>query len=457
MEAEGTDAAFRSFLSSWTGDDTAVDTPRILPGTTAFCVRSFDGKALQFSFPLLIRRDLHAEIGLDPAGSDGAVCTLIEQIKKQAPALPELGPLYGKSTSGSLRYHDTIEPYTIIHSDAAIGSNLWKADDRNSCDPEGIHLVIRGALPFPPVRSGSGDPGIYQLLAGLAGAAAILVQKAPAPPLVSAWLASLDQKLLREELPERGLVSFAGDGSHLARSFTKHRPFFRVAGPKEGVSVPFRCPVELEPVELELPASNRTVTGLGIRKREVLAVAGSNAQGKTTFLEGVLAGMDDHAPHDGREMVVTVRGACTAGSTNMGLCGADISMFFSALPPGVSGTVYGAFGSGSGSMTMACQVQNAIARHAPLLIIDEDRAAPNLLVRSCLQNEEITPLSEILCRDRQKMDDTALVFAACAMDGLIAQADRIMVLDRHEASAIDPRKFRRMLAAQLRKMAGELE
>jgi predicted ABC-class ATPase len=456
MEPEGWDAAFRSFLTSWTGDNSAVDTQNVLFGTTAFCVRSFDYDALQFSFPLIIRRDLFSEIGSDPSGSDGAVCTLIERIKERARTLPELGPLYGKGVKGSLRYHDSIEPYTITHSDSAIGSHLWKVDDRNYCDGPGVHLIIRGALPCPPAQSRNDGHRIFQSLADMAEAIGTLVQAAPVPPLESAWLASLDQKLLRRDLAKRGLVSFAGDGSHLARSFTKHRPFFRVAGPKEGVSVPFCCPVELSPVELELAASNRTVTGLGIRKREVLAVAGSNAQGKTTFLEGILAGMDDHAPHDGREMVVTVSGACSAESTNMGLAGADISMFFSALPPGVSGTVHSAHGMGSGSMTMAHQVQNAIARHSPLLIIDEDRAAPNLLVRSCLQKEEVTPLSEIIGKEREKMGNTALVFAACAMDELIARADRIMILDRHVASVIEPAAFRRMLAAQLRKTADDL-
>ena len=167
--------------------------------------------------------------------------------------------------------------------------------------------------------------------------------------------------------------------------------------------------------------------------------------------------MDDHAPHDGRELVVTVRGARTAESTNMGLAGADISMFFAALPPGVNGTVRGAFGAGSGSMTMAHQIQTAITRKSPLLVIGEDRAAPNLLVKSCLQKEEITPLSEILGRQREKMGDTALVFAACAMDTLIAQADRIMVFDRYMASAIEPAEFRHRVAALLRKTAGEMD
>lgn len=456
MAQEVGDSAFRSFLSAWSGDDAAIDTPGILHGTTAFIVRSFDREALQFSFPLLVRRDLLAETGLDPAGADGAAAALIERVKEQAQRTPDLGPLYGSGIAGSLRYHDTIEPYTVIHSDEAIGTALWKADARNVCDRAGVHLIVRGALPCPPGTTGT-DLRIGQQLADLAAAVSSSVQNAPLPPLRAAWIASLDQKLLRQELPARGLVSFVGDGSHLARSFTQHRPFFRTAGPRDGVSIPFACPAELGPVALTLPASGRTVTGLGIRKKEVFAVAGSNAQGKTTFLEGVLAGMDDHAPHDGRELVVTVRGACTAESTNMGLAGADISMFFHALPPGVSGTVKGAFGAGSGSMSMAQQVQAAITRRSPLLIIDEDRAAPNLLVKSCLQKEEITPLSEILAHRRKMMGDTALVFAACAMDTLIAQADRIMVLDRHVASAIEPQEFRHRMAALLRKTAAEME
>lgn len=457
MVPEEWDRAFRSFLSSWAGNTAGIDTPHVLPGITAFLVRSFDGAALQFSFPLLVRRDLLSETGLDPAGSDGAVAALIEMIKERSQEIPELGPLYGKGTQGSLRYHDTIEPCTLIHSDDAIGHHLWKADSRNFCDREGIHFVVHGAVPCPPGTPESGSHRIFHQLADLAGTIGGLVHRVVLSPLVTAWLASLDQKLLREDLANRGLVSFVGDGSRLARTITRYRPFFRVAGPKEGVSIPFSCPVDLDPVEIEIPASNRVVTGLGIRQREVFAIAGSNAQGKTTFLEGILAGMDDHAPHDGRELVITVRGTSVAESTNMGLVGADISMFFHALPPGVSGTVTGAFGMGSGSMTMAHQVQAAIARRAPLLIIDEDRAAPNLLVKSCLQKEEITPLSEILGRQREKMGDTALVFAACAMDTLIARADRIMVLDRHEASAIDPAEFRQRVAVLMRKTADEID
>lgn len=453
MAVDGPHEAFETFLASWNAEDACIDTAHLRPGTTAYFVRSFDNEAFQFSFPLLIRRDLVAESGLDPAGSDGAASALIEEIKEQAEKVPALGPLYGKGTL-SFRYRDIIEPYTVIHSEAAIGSGLWKADSRNFCDAGGVHLVVRGALPAREAGDGRSVAGSLQ---DLAGATAEIVQGMAVRRLLPAWRASLDQKQLRATLARRGIVSFVGDGSRLARTMTHLRPFFRVAGPKEGVSVPFSCPVELEPAEVELPASGTIVTGLGIREREVLAIAGSNAQGKTTFLNGILAGMDDHAPRDGRELVVTCRGVCTAESTGSGLAGADISMFFSSLPPGVSGTVRSVHGMGSGSMTMAHQVQQAVDRHAPLLIIDEDRAAPNLLVKSYLQKEEITPLSEILAHHRERMGGTALVFAACAMDTLIARADRIMVLDRHVAAAIDPGTFRRSLARSLRTSADDLD
>ncbi|NMB78488.1 MAG: hypothetical protein GYA23_05270 [Methanomicrobiales archaeon] len=449
--------AFHTFLSTWNGENASIDTNHILPGTTAYFVRSFDNETFQFSFPVIVRRNIPEETGLDPAGADGAAAALIELVKENAETIPGLGPLCGKGTTGAMRYHDTIEPYTVIHSDAAIGSGLWKADTRNFCDGQGVHIVLRGAIP----ASSSSDEGEGRRIAGqlayFAEATGTLIQNCPVKRLHSSWITSLDQKLLRASLADRGLVAFIGDGSRLARSITRFRPFYRVAGPKEGVNIPFTCPGEFSPHEIELPASNRTVTGLGIRRREVFAIAGSNAQGKTTFLEGILAGMDDHLPGDGREHVVTARGACIAESTTMGLAGADISMFFHAIPPGVSGTVRSVHGTGSGSMTMAHRVQEAITRHSPLLIIDEDRAAPNLLVKSCLQKEEITPLCEILSHQRERMGDTALIFAACAMDTLIAQADRIMVLDRHEASAIDRTVFRHRVADLLRRTAGTLE
>ncbi|MCK9581721.1 MAG: hypothetical protein M0Q92_14925 [Methanoregula sp.] len=58
---------------------------------------------------------------------------------------------------------------------------------------------------------------------------------------------------------------------------------------------------------------------------------------------------------------------------------------------------------------------------------------------------------------RERMGDTTIVFAASAMNTLIALADRIMVFDWHVASAIDPVVFCRMFAGSLRKAASGIE
>ena len=439
------------------GDDRwAVDTARAVPGVTAYAVRSFDGDALRFSLPLLVRRTLNEEIPLDPRGSAGAVALMIERIKQKAATEPALGPLCGRGTRFPQHYASTVEPYTLTGSPAALAADLWHADNRNCTDAKGIHLLLCGAVPHPVDGTPAALAPVKESVAALCDAVAGIACTLPARLLEPAWVTSLDQQVLRESLPALGLVSFIGDGARPARHCTQYRCFFRTAGPKAGVNVPFTCPQDLTPVELELPASHRVVTGLGIRRREVFAVAGSNAQGKSTFLEGIVAGMDDHAAGDGRELIVTARGVRSAEATGGELAGADVSMFFSALPPGMEGTVRASYGAGSGSMTMAAQVQDAVAREAPLLIIDEDRAAANLLARSCLQGEEVTPLAEILAHDRGRMGETALVFAACATDTLIAEADRIMVLEGHVAAAVDRDAFRARVAASLEKAARDL-
>jgi len=452
----GTDACLEGILSLSGDSRWEIDRAHAARNVTAYVVRSFDGSALVFSLPLLVLRPLCAEIPLDPRGSAGAVACIIERIKEKAASDEALGPLVGRGCRFPHQFAALTEPYTVVSSPAALASHLWHAGGRNVADGRGVHLLVGGAVPCPAAFPHREVRGFIGTVARFCEAVAKVTFSVPARELEAAWMNALDQQILREMLPGKGLVSFVGDGAHLARSYTRYRCYFRTAGPKTGMSIPFTCPPDLSPIELELPASKRIVTGLGIRKKEVFAVAGSNAEGKTTFLEGIIAGMDDHAPGDGREMVVTVQGLCTAEATNAIMTGADVSMFFSSLPPGISGTVHAASGMGSGPMSMAYQVQRAVDRECPLLIIDEDRAAPNLLVGSALQKDDVTPLSAILCHDRGRMKETALVFAACAMDTLVAQADRIMVLDRHVAHAIDREEFRKRVALSLGKMARDL-
>ena len=454
---EGRDPVLEA-IAGTAGDRSAgIDRQHWHEGVTAYAVRSAEGDALQFSLPVILRRPLLSEIPLDPRGSAGAVALLIERIKQKTAGDPALGSLAAKGTRFPGKYAANIEPYTLVGSPDALASDLWHADMRNFADAEGVHLLLRGVVPFPATISPEAIARVAETTEALLDGVQKIVFAFPARALEDAWIGALDQELLRERLPDLGLVAFIGDTTRFARACTQYRCYSRTAGPKSGTNIPFTCPPELDPVEIELPAGNRIVTGLGIRRREIFSVAGSNAQGKTTFLEGILAGVDTHAAGDGRELAVTVPGVRTAEAMNCELGGTDISMFFSVLPPGIGGTVTSAYGMGSGSMTMAAQVQQAIARSAPLLIIDEDRSAPNLLVKSCLQRDEVTPLSAILAEDRGRMGNTALLFAACAMDTLIAEADRILVLDRHVASGLDPKMFRKRVAEMARRVAERME
>ncbi|WP_342770799.1 MULTISPECIES: P-loop domain-containing protein [unclassified Methanoculleus] len=410
-----------------------------------YLVRSLDTTALRFSLPVL----LAAPAGASGPGSDGAVGVTIEAIKAAVPGERDLGPIAGAGTEHPVHCLPNVEPVTLIASRSAIGTDLWRPDPDNRIDDDGLHLVVRGALPYPGPPTPGSVGEVRERLGALVEALDRVVRRVPDRTLVAARALSVDQKALRRALPGMGLVAFIADGTRPARRFTRFRCHHRIAGPKEGVHIPFCCPRELDPVEVEVAGSGRTITGLGLRRREAFAVAGSNAEGKSTFLHAVIAGQDDHAAGDGREFLVSVDGVTRAEAGERYLAGADVSLFFHSLPPGVSGGPRAATGQGSGSLVMAHEIQTALRAASPLLILDEDRAATNLLVPGCLQSGEVTPLSTLLAVRREAFGETAILFAASSLDILIAQADRILQLTGHEARALDPGEFRRRLDAHL--------
>ncbi len=424
------------------GDGRArIDHPVIRDLVNTYLVRSLDGTALRFSIPVL----LAAPVLAPGPGSDGAVGVIIDAIKAAVHGERGLGPIAGIGTEHPRHCLQNIEPVTLVASRSAIGTDLWRPDHGNRVDGGGVHLTVRGALPYPGAPTPARTRGIEEDFQALLGALDRVVSRVPARDIAAARALSIDQKELRCALPGIGLVSFIADGTRPARRFTHLRCHHRIAGPKEGVHVPFRCPQDLDPVEVELAGSGRVVTGLGIRRREVFAIAGSNAEGKSTLLHAVIAGQDDHAAGDGRELLVSVNGVARADAGERGLFGADVSLFFSRLPPGVGGDPGAAFGQGSGSLVMAHEIQTALRARAPLLILDEDRAATNLLVPGCLQGDEVTPLATLLATRREALGETTILFAASSLDVLIAQADRIMRLSDHETGALDRREFRRRL------------
>ena len=437
--------AVHRIIAGFEGGRARVDRGAVRDLVNTYAIRSLDGTALRFSIPVILPAPAEAS----GRGADGAAGVIIEAIKAAVPLERDLGPVAGAGTEHPRHCLQNVEPVTLIASVRAIGTDLWWPGTGDRIDEGGIRLVVRGALPYPGPPVPSAVVGVTESLSALLDGLARVVRRVPGRDLSAARDISVDQKELRRALPRMGLVAFVADGTRPARKFTDLRCHHRIAGPKEGVHIPFCCPPTLDPVEVELAGSGRIVTGLGIRRREVFSVAGSNAEGKSTFLHALIAGEDDHAVGDGREGLVSVRGIARAEAGERYLGGADVSLFFSRLPPGMGGDPRAASGQGSGSLVMAHEIQTALAALVPLLILDEDRAATNLLVPGCLQSDDVTPLSTLLATRREVLGETTLLFAASSLDILIARADRILTLCDHEASAIDPGEFRRRLDRHL--------
>lgn len=429
--------------------DASPDFKRSVPGVNTYMVPSFDRSMLLFSLPVLIRQEIAGGIHPEHKGTDGVVWAAIEHLKSRIRYCEGLGPIAGTGTMHPSWCEQNIEPVTVVASPSPMGSQLWKADRDNFIDDEGLHLLIRGAFPHPGPPGHTNIKKIGQEISALIGDLSDSLTSLPDDLVSKAALLSADQKLLRDMLPKLGIVAFIGDGTGCSRQLTRYRPHHRLAGPKVRDSIPFFCPENLDPVEITLPVSGERVTGLAIRRREVFAVAGSNAQGKTTFLEALIAGQDDHAPGDGRELLVTVQNPKFVESGEYDLKGANLSLFFRRLPPGSSGEASAFYGKGSGSMVMAHELTCAIRDRSPLILFDEDRAAANLLVPCCAHTDDVEPLAVQLSKSRSVIGESTLVFAVATMDFLTTQADRILLFDRFRARGVAPAEFRKLFREHL--------
>lgn len=196
-----------------------------------------------------------------------------------------------------------------------------------------------------------------------------------------------DADWLREQLTKKGLVAFIADGAILPRrSGVDDRPLLKDA-------IPFQSPSSLQ-VEFNCPNRGR-ITGMGIPSGCTLIVGGGY-HGKSTLLKAIEVGVYNHIPGDGREFVVTNSAAVKIRAEDgRSIAGVDISPFIGQLPQGrstrqfytenASGStsqaaniieVLEAAGKADAEATVASQFPNS-----PVLLVDEDTAATNFMIR----------------------------------------------------------------------------
>ena len=208
-----------------------------------------------------------------------------------------------------------------------------------------------------------------------------------------------DQLALRQQLSAHGLVAFVAEGSILPRhSGADDRPL-------DG-AIPLEVPPALA-CELEAPHAG-LLRGLGVRAGVTL-IAGGGYHGKSTLLAALAQGVYDHIPGDGRERCVSVPGAVSIRAEDgRAVRGVDLRPFITALPLGRRTDRFDT-DDASGSTSQAAAIVEALEVGATALLIDEDTAATNFMIRDARMRRLVPdgkePITPYLDRVRQLWEE----------------------------------------------------
>lgn len=242
------------------------------------------------------------------------------------------------------------------------------------------------------------------------------------------WIGlSDDQKAIRDQLKDKGLIAFAANGSVLPRkSGVDDRPM------KEAVK--FKSTPEDE-ITLTLPG-NREIKGLGIREGITLIVGGGY-HGKSTLLKALERGVYDHIPGDGREYVITEESAMKLRSEDgRSIKQLDISDFIKNLPNGRD-TVRFSTEDASGSTSQAANTVEAIMAESRVFLIDEDTSATNFMVRDALMHKVINrgeePIIPFIGRMRQLYEELGIsvILVAGSSGAFFSVSDTILQMKEY--------------------------
>jgi predicted ABC-class ATPase len=252
-----------------------------------------------------------------------------------------------------------------------------------------------------------------------------------------------DQVAMREMLESNGLVAFLAAGSVLPRrSGADDRPM--------ADGLPLQVPSGLTR-ELHAPHAG-LMRGLAI-PGGVSLVVGGGYHGKSTLLAALSAGVYDHIPGDGRERCVT-REATVAIRAEDGRAvrGVDLRPFIGDLPLGRRTDRFDT-DDASGSTSQAAAIMEAIEAGATALLIDEDTAATNFMIRDPRMRRLVPgskePITPYLDRVRE-LAETRGVSSVLVIGGAgdyLDVADLVIQMDAYQP--VDATERARMVAREL--------
>lgn len=310
--------------------------------------------------------------------------------------------------------------------------------DRSACQIDGGAVVLRLGIDLP---------GRGRTIEGRQAERA-LCDDVPAVVAAALRFATADQQRLREfvdsiedtdalrgSLRERGLVAFVADGSILPRrSGVDDRPL------QEGV--PFESPESMR-VDIDVPHRGR-ISGMGIAEGIGLIVGGG-FHGKSTLLRALEYGVYDHVPGDGRELVVcrddTVKVRAEDGRS---VHRVDVSPFVGHLPTGADTRDFSTTNA-SGSTSQAAAITESLEAGAGVLLLDEDTAATNLMIRDARmqalvakESEPLTPFVDLI-RPLYASHGVSTILVMGGSGDYMDVADLVLMMDAYRARDVTSR------------------
>ncbi|MDJ0601695.1 MAG: ABC-ATPase domain-containing protein [Crocosphaera sp.] len=238
-----------------------------------------------------------------------------------------------------------------------------------------------------------------------------------------------DADWIRQNLSKYNLVTFIANGSILPRkSGVDPRPL-------QTDAIPFQSPQSLE-ITLETP-NKGLIKGLGI-PQGITLIVGGGYHGKSTLLKAIELGIYNHIPGDGREFVISDPSAVKIRAEDgRSIVGVDISPFINQLPQQQSTNNFTTTNA-SGSTSQAANIIEALEAGTKVLLVDEDTAATNFMIRDRRMQQLITknkePITPFIDKIKQLYTDYG-VSTLLVMGGsgdYFDVADHVIAMDNFE-------------------------
>lgn len=238
-----------------------------------------------------------------------------------------------------------------------------------------------------------------------------------------------DADYLRQQLEANGLVTFVADGAILPRSSGVDDQ------PLKAAAEAFQTP---ETLRVEFNCPNRgLVAGMGI-PAGVTLIVGGGYHGKSTLLKAIELGVYNHIPDDGREFVVTQTTAVKIRAEDgRSVASVDISPFINQLPQNRS-TIQFSTTNASGSTSQAANIMEALEVGARILLVDEDTAATNFMIRDCRMQQLIAkakePITPFIDKVRQLYNDygVSTILVMGGSGDYFEVADRVIAMENFQ-------------------------